>query len=97
LGSALCPREREADPTDSRVVPGVSVPGTPIVDHALEYARQRCEPYLYNHVVRSWLFATRLGQLQSIEHDSEVVAVLHRVTPHEVEDVTLSSLRPDFA
>jgi hypothetical protein len=72
--------------TDSRVVAGVPVPGTPIVDHALEYARQRCEPYLYNHVVRSWLFATRLGQLQSIEHDAEVVAVgtlLHDITLNE--------------
>ena len=61
--------------TDNRVVAGISVPGTGIVDRALEYARQRCEPYLFNHVVRSWLFATRLGQLQNIAHDAEVVAV----------------------
>lgn len=39
--------------------------------------------YLFNHVVRSWLFAVRLGQLQRIEHDAEVVAVgtlLHDIT-----------------
>jgi hypothetical protein len=72
--------------TDNRVVAGVSVPDTPIVDAALEYARQRCEPYLFNHVVRSWLFATRLGQLQNITHDAEVVAVgalLHDITLNE--------------
>jgi hypothetical protein len=72
--------------TDNRVVAGVSVPDTPIVDAALEYARQRCEPYLFNHVVRSWLFATRLGQLQNIPHDAEVVAVgslLHDITLNE--------------
>jgi hypothetical protein len=72
--------------TDNRVVAGVSVPDTPIVDAALEYARQRCEPYLFNHVVRSWLFATRLGQLQNIPHDTEVVAVgslLHDITLNE--------------
>jgi hypothetical protein len=72
--------------TDNRVVAGISVPGTRIVDRALEYARQRCEPYLFNHVVRSWLFATRLGQLQNIAHDAEVVAVgtlLHDITLNE--------------
>jgi hypothetical protein len=72
--------------TDNRVVAGVSVPDTPIVDAALEYARQRCEPYLFNHVVRSWLFATRLGQFQNITHDAEVVAVgtlLHDITLNE--------------
>ncbi|MET0527230.1 MAG: hypothetical protein ABW003_02595 [Microvirga sp.] len=72
--------------TDNRVVAGISVPGTRIVDRALEYARQRCEPYLFNHVVRSWLFATRLGQLQNIAHDAEVVAIgtlLHDITLNE--------------
>jgi hypothetical protein len=72
--------------TNYRMLAGISVPGTPIVDRALDYARQRCEPYLYNHVVRSWLFATRLGQLQSIDHDAEVVAVgtlLHDITLNE--------------
>ena len=43
-------------------------------------------PYLFNHVVRSWLFAARIGQLRNIEHDAEVVAVgtlLHDVTLNE--------------
>jgi hypothetical protein len=47
------------------------------------YARQKCEPYLFNHVVRSWLFAARIGQIKYIEHDAEVVAVgtlLHDIT-----------------
>jgi hypothetical protein len=72
--------------TDCRALAGVSVPNTPIVDRALEYARQRCEPYLLNHVVCSWLFATRLGQLQNIAHDAEVIAVgtlLHDITLNE--------------
>jgi hypothetical protein len=70
-------------PIDSRMLAGIRVPATPVVDQAMEYARQKCEPYLFNHVVRSWLFAARLGQLQSIEHDAEVVAVgtlLHDIT-----------------
>src|SRR5262249_42604846 len=38
-------------------------------------ARIHSEPYLFNHAVRSWLFAVRLGQLQGVTHDPEVVAV----------------------
>jgi len=68
---------------DNRTLAGIEVPATPIIDRAIEYARQKCEPYLFNHVIRSWLFAARIGQLQSVEHDAEVVAVgtlLHDIT-----------------
>jgi hypothetical protein len=70
----------------TRTLAGVSVPDTPLVERALDYARRDCEPYLFNHVVRSWLFAERLGQLRSIDHDAEVVAVgtlLHDITLNE--------------
>src|SRR5258706_6113471 len=70
-------------PIDSRMLAGIQVPTTQIIDRAMEYARQKCAPYLFNHVVRSWLFAVRIGQHQNIEHDAEVVAVgtlLHDIT-----------------
>jgi len=70
----------------SRMLAGLSVPDTPLVNKAIDYARKNCEPYLLNHVVRSWLFAVRLGQIDSIEHDAEVVAVgtlLHDITLNE--------------
>ncbi|MEY9758631.1 hypothetical protein GA0061099_1004351 [Bradyrhizobium yuanmingense] len=69
-----------------RTLAGVVVPDTPIVDAAIEHARQHCAPYLFNHVVRSWLFAARLGQLQNVVHDEEVLAVgtlLHDITLNE--------------
>ena len=62
------------------------VPATPLTAQAIEYARRSCEPYVFNHVMRSWLFAVRLGQLQEIEHDAEVLAVgtlLHDITLNE--------------
>src|SRR5215467_12943371 len=65
---------------------GIEVPATPIVDRAMAYAREKCEPYLFNHVVRSWLFAARIGQLRNLEHDEEVVALgtlLHDITLNE--------------
>jgi hypothetical protein len=60
---------------NSRIIAGVSVPDTPMVADALAYARRISEPYLYNHAVRSWLFAARIGQIRAIEFDAEVVAV----------------------
>jgi hypothetical protein len=68
---------------DNQMLAGIQVPATPVVDRAIEYARQHCEPYLFNHVVRSWLFAARIGQLRGVEYDAEVVAVgtlLHDIT-----------------
>ncbi|GLS34367.1 HD superfamily phosphodieaserase, includes HD domain of RNase Y [Mesorhizobium albiziae] len=59
----------------TRLVAGVSVPDTAMIAGALEYARRLSEPYLFNHVMRSWLFAARIGQLKNIDCDLEVVAV----------------------
>jgi hypothetical protein len=68
-----------AEPTmvsgQTRVLGGVTVIDTPLVSRAMEIARAHSEPFLFNHAVRSWLFAVRLGQLQGIAHDAEVVAV----------------------
>lgn len=70
----------------TRVLAGVSVPDSPVVGRAIEYAREKCEPYLFNHVMRSWLFAVRLGELQHVEYNPEVLAVgilLHHITLSE--------------
>ncbi|MDX8450033.1 hypothetical protein [Mesorhizobium captivum] len=69
-----------------RTLAGISVPDTPLVGRAIDYARRESEPYLFNHVVRSWLFAVRIGQLRHIDHDAEVVALgtlLHDITLNE--------------
>src|SRR5262249_61512702 len=55
-----------------RILAGITVPDTPAIALALERARSDSEPYLFNHAVRSWLFATRIAQLKSIAHDAEV-------------------------
>src|SRR5262245_65785529 len=59
----------------SRVLAGITVPHTPVIALALERARSGSEAYLFNHAVRSWLFAARIAQLKSIAHDAEVLAV----------------------
>ena len=59
----------------TQIVAGITVIDTPLVTRAMDYARTHSEPFLFNHAVRSWLFAVRLGQLRGIAHDAEVVAV----------------------
>ena len=60
----------------TRVLAGVSVPDTPLVARTIEYAREHSEPYLFNHVMRSWLFAVALAHVKKqIAHDAEVLAV----------------------
>ena len=59
----------------TRLLAGVSVPDTAMIAAALEYAQRLSEPYLFNHAMRSWLFAARIGQLKAIDCDQEVVAV----------------------
>jgi hypothetical protein len=58
-----------------RLIAGVSVPDSPLISEAVEYAQKLYEPYLFNHAMRSWLFAAELGRLKGIDCDLEVVAV----------------------
>jgi len=59
----------------TRVMGGITVIDTPLIGRAMDLARTHSEPFLFHHAVRSWLFAVRLGQLQGMSHDPEVVAV----------------------
>jgi hypothetical protein len=59
----------------TRLLAGVSVPDTPLISRAIEFARERSEPYLFNHVMRSWLFAALIAQRKQTRHDAEVLAV----------------------
>jgi hypothetical protein len=46
-----------------------------LISRAIDYSREHCEPYLFNHGMRSWLFAVILAQLNQSAHDPEVLAV----------------------
>lgn len=59
----------------TRLVARVTVPDTPVISRAIDFARERSEPYLFNHVMRSWLFAAMIAQRNQTVHDGEVLAV----------------------
>jgi hypothetical protein len=56
-------------------IAGILMPDSPLISRAVEYARLHSEPYLFNHVMRSWLFAVSLAERRKVSHDSEVLAV----------------------
>ena len=58
-----------------RLMAGVRVPDSPLIAEALEYAQRLYEPYLFNHAVRSWLFAETIARIRGIDYDREVVAI----------------------
>jgi hypothetical protein len=53
----------------------VRLPDSPLITETIEYAHEVYEPYLFNHAMRSWLFAAKIGQAKGIDCDLEVVAI----------------------
>jgi hypothetical protein len=47
---------------------------SPVIENVFNYVRDRMPPYLFNHVVRSWIFAVELGKIKNIPYDEEVLA-----------------------
>jgi len=63
------------DAPRTRLIAGVSVPDNPLITAVIEYAQRLSEPYLFNHAMRSWLFAETIGCVKGIDYDHEVVAI----------------------
>jgi hypothetical protein len=59
----------------TKVIAGVSVVDSPLVTAVIEYAQRLSEPYLFNHAMRSWLFAEAIGRMKGVAYDREIVAI----------------------
>ena len=57
------------------ILAGISVVDTPLVHDAMELTRSLSEPYLYNHVMRSWLFGVLIAAGAKPAPDPELLAV----------------------
>jgi DnaK suppressor protein len=55
-----------------RLIAGVSVSDTALITAVIEYAQRISEPYLFNHAMRSWLFAEAIGRMKGIDTASDV-------------------------
>src|SRR6202035_444154 len=54
---------------------GIKVPDTALVHDAMDLSRSLLEPFLFNHVMRSWLFGIVLAESAAIAPDAELLAV----------------------
>ena len=57
------------------VLAGIKVPDTRLVRDAMDLARSSSELFLFNHVMRSWLFSVLLSENATPAPDPEVLAV----------------------
>jgi hypothetical protein len=57
------------------ILAGIKVTDTALVRDAIELSRSSLEPYLFNHVMRSWLFGIVLSEGAKPAPDPELLAV----------------------
>src|SRR5262245_65575622 len=63
------------DASQTRLIAGIDVPDGPLITAVIEHAQHLSEPYLFNHAMRSWLFAEAIGRIKGINYEREVVAI----------------------
>jgi hypothetical protein len=68
-------RSMDVEVPVARLIARFGLPDTPLITEALEYAQKLYDGYLFNHAMRSWLFAAKIGQAKGIDCDLEVVAI----------------------
>src|SRR5215831_14452263 len=65
----------ESPESATRLVAGINVPDGPLITAVIAYAQRLSEPFLFNHAMRSWLFAETMGRVKGVDYDGEVVAI----------------------
>src|SRR5260370_9080569 len=63
------------DASQTRTIAGVSVPDGPLIAAVIEYAQRLSEPYLFNHAMRSWLFAEAIGPMKGSDYYPQILAI----------------------
>src|SRR5437660_12209852 len=54
---------------------GIKVPDTVLIRDAIDLSRSASEPFLFNHVMRSWLYGVLLSENAERAPDPELLAV----------------------
>jgi hypothetical protein len=75
VNTATAQASMHHEPTSTRLIAGVCVADTPLIATVIEYAQRLSDPYLFNHAMRSWLFAEAIGLMKGVAYDREIVAI----------------------
>jgi len=69
-----------APAVSTRLLAGVEVPDTPLINAALDFTREHMPEVLYHHCVRSWLFgciiATKVPRFAGMDREVHAIATL---------------------
>jgi hypothetical protein len=68
-------RFRSREEITNMVLAGIDTVDTPLVRDAIELVRECSEPYLFNHVMRSWLFGILIAAGAKSAPDLELLAL----------------------
>jgi hypothetical protein len=63
------------DDSSTQLIAGIGVADTRLIASVIDHAKRLSDPYLFNHAMRSWLFAEAIGRVNRIDYDREVVAI----------------------
>ncbi|CAG8957315.1 hypothetical protein HYFRA_00010738 [Hymenoscyphus fraxineus] len=82
----------------TRVLAGVTIPDTPLIRKAIEYAQTNLTEFMFNHIMRSFLFgqiiADGLPSLQSRDNELHAVAaILHDIGWSQNKDLVSKDKR----
>ncbi|KAF8583107.1 hypothetical protein K439DRAFT_1634688 [Ramaria rubella] len=84
------PTRRMSLPTTT--IAGIPVLDTPLVNAAISFAKSESPPWLFHHVMGSWLFAVKLAEAEKVCVDRETLAVsvILELTPFSRQDLRLA-------
>ena len=60
---------------DASRIAALSAPDSPLIAKTIDYARRYYAPSLFNHIIRSWLFAAIFARAETRQVDDEVIAI----------------------
>ena len=92
VGAALPARSTEAMAT--KQIAGISVPDSKLAREATEAAKAALPPEIFNHSLRTYLFAELIAKAKKIDHDVEIVYVASILHDTGMSERHMSENRP---
>ena len=77
-----------------KTIAGIEVPDTPLAGEATALAKGALPPEIFNHSLRTYLFAQLVAKAQKIDHDVEIVYVASILHDTGMAKAYMSDARP---